>query len=190
MARSLRGVVLYDSIQYMYRDREKCKEYNRKYYRAHWKQEKERKAKERAEALANGLCGRCRKRPRETSISICSWCVKRMRAVDRRMHVRNKAECISAYGGKCACCGEGRLEFLTIDHPNNDGAEHRRPKAKMREGIKRTGAGVHIYRYLRKNGFPKEFRLLCWNCNCSRGFSGYCPHERERVDATRAAASS
>ncbi len=29
----------------------------------------------------------------------------------------------------------------------------------------------------KKDNYPKnDFRILCWNCNCSRGFSGYCPH--------------
>jgi hypothetical protein len=27
---------------------------------------------------------------------------------------------------RCACCGESRFEFLTLDHVNNDGKHHRR----------------------------------------------------------------
>jgi hypothetical protein len=28
------------------------------------------------------------------------------------------------------------------------------------------------------HGYPNnKYRVLCWNCNLSRGFYGYCPHE-------------
>lgn len=79
---------------------------------------------------------------------------------------------IVAYGGKCACCGEKRDEFLTIDHINGGGCKDRK-----------TRRGWTFYQWLRGQEYPKEnFRLLCWNCNCSRGFRGYCPHEREKLN--------
>lgn len=85
-----------------------------------------------------------------------------------------KAEMIVAYGGKCICCSEVRAEFLTIDHIYGGGHKERQT---------RTG-GVAFYAYLRRLGWPTDkYRLLCWNCNCSRGFSGYCPHEKERQEA-------
>jgi len=60
------------------------------------------------------------------------------------------------YGGKCVSCGETHLEFLTIDHINNDGATHR----------KEVGWGVRFYRWLIKNNFPQgDFQALCYNCN-------------------------
>lgn len=71
---------------------------------------------------------------------------------------------------KCTCCGETRIEFLTMDHINNDGAEHRR----------KIGRGNHITYWLRKNGFPEGFQVLCINCNFAKGHYGYCPHEIER----------
>jgi hypothetical protein len=72
----------------------------------------------------------------------------------------------------CACpgCGESRFEFLTIDHINGNGNKHR----------KITGRGSHFYLWLARNNFPDGFRVLCYNCNCSRGHLGYCPHEREK----------
>lgn len=69
----------------------------------------------------------------------------------------------------CACCSENRIEFLTIDHKKGDGNEHRK-KHKSN----------HIYEWLIKNGFPKEFRVLCMNCNFSLGKYGYCPHLHEQ----------
>lgn len=88
------------------------------------------------------------------------------RSRERQREVRQEA--IAAYGGKCECCGETHIEFLGIDHVNNDGHEHRR-----------SGIGGNIYFWLRKNGFPKDgrFRALCHNCNMSRAMYGGCPHE-------------
>ncbi len=78
-----------------------------------------------------------------------------------------RAEVLSAYGSRCACCGETTPEFLTVDHINNDGAAHRKViKSKL-------------YEWLRANSFPKAgFQLLCFNCNCAKGIHGQCPHTR------------
>lgn len=102
----------------------------------------------------------------------------RERALRRKYSEQAKREAIDAYGGICACCGEEHLEFLTIDHINGGGREHR----------KQSGAvGKYFYIWLRKQGYPQgELRVLCFNCNCSYGFYGYCPHERERERAVGA----
>lgn len=78
------------------------------------------------------------------------------------------------YGGVCACCGEGRAEFLTIDHIGERGVGTRHRK--------RVGC---VYRWLRMYGYPDGFRVMCYNCNLSAGFFGECPHvgERRRVMA-------
>lgn len=79
-----------------------------------------------------------------------------------------KAEVMEAYGGKCECCGEDHIEFLTIDHVNGDGAEHRSA----------LGKGRRVYADIKRQGFPKDkYRCLCLNCNISLGFYGYCPHK-------------
>lgn len=70
----------------------------------------------------------------------------------------------------CECCGETCIEFLSIDHINNDGAKHR----------KEVKSSVHIYRWLLKNKFPEGFRVLCINCNFALGHFGYCPHKSEQ----------
>jgi hypothetical protein len=76
---------------------------------------------------------------------------------------------ITAYGLVCACCDEPRLEFLTIDHVKGGGRKHR------------AEIGSQFYRWLRDNNYPKGFRTLCYNCNCSIGAYGYCPHDKERA---------
>jgi len=89
-----------------------------------------------------------------------------MREPSRRYRQKLRRAVLEAYGGICTCCGETHHEFLTIDHPNNDGAAHRK-----------TLKGLSIYKWLKDENYPDGFRVLCWNCNCSRGNYGYCPHE-------------
>jgi predicted DNA-binding transcriptional regulator AlpA len=84
---------------------------------------------------------------------------------------QSKLETITHYGGKCTCCGETKLHFLTIDHKNNDGADHRRKLGDPHFG------GIKIYRWLKKNSYPKEFQILCFNCNLGKYYNnGICPH--------------
>lgn len=96
---------------------------------------------------------------------------KNRRKILDKIKAKNRAlkvEVIGAYGGICACCGECHIEFLTIDHVNGDGHEHRR----------QVGKGRRIYADIKKQGFPQNgrFRVLCLNCNIALGFYGYCPH--------------
>lgn len=89
-----------------------------------------------------------------------------LRARDRAL----KQEVVNAYGGKCVCCGETILEFLTIDHTNGDGHLHRAA----------VGKGRRIYADLKARGFPRDgYQCMCLNCNISLGFYGYCPHRPE-----------
>jgi hypothetical protein len=99
-------------------------------------------------------------------------------AQQKRNNRNIRAIVIKEYGGRCACCGEGNEKFLSIDHINNDGAEHK----KKLFGSSRHGSSAALYRWLIKNGFPRDnFRLLCYNCNCGRQHNnGICPHEEER----------
>lgn len=82
---------------------------------------------------------------------------------------KERLECLIHYGGnppKCACCGELEIRFLTVDHTNNNGAEHRLK-------IKR----INIYYWLKNNAFPEGFQILCFNCNMGKAQNnGVCPH--------------
>ncbi len=74
---------------------------------------------------------------------------------------------------KCACCGIRGLDFLTLDHINNDGAKQRLQTL----GAKNMG-GMHTYSWLKKRGFPQGFQVLCWNCNAAKHINkGTCPHQ-------------
>jgi hypothetical protein len=84
---------------------------------------------------------------------------------NRLRQERLKRSVVESYGGHCVCCGENEIRFLTIDHVNHDGKEHRAP-------------GINVYQDLIKRGFPKDgFRLLCMNCNFATRFKIPCPHQ-------------
>jgi hypothetical protein len=71
----------------------------------------------------------------------------------------------------CVCCGERTLEFLALDHVNNDGAAHRRALVGSRTG------GTHFYTALRRSGYTyRDLVVMCHNCNSARAYYGRCPH--------------
>jgi hypothetical protein len=86
-----------------------------------------------------------------------------------------KVQVVNAYGGRCACCGEDEITFLSIDHIHGGGNQHRRSLGK-RYGV----AG--IYEWLRDRNFPKdEFRILCMNCQIATRYGRQCPHQKVDV---------
>lgn len=90
----------------------------------------------------------------------------KQRVQDRAAKIREAV--FTAYGGfVCACCAERNPMFLTIDHIEGcSGAERRK-----------QGLGHSFYAWLRRNGFPPGFRVLCYNCNLGRAKNGgVCPH--------------
>lgn len=83
-----------------------------------------------------------------------------------------RLEGIAAYGGKCQCCGESQVEFLTIDHING------RTDEIKHGGLPLTGK--KLWSRMKTLGWPKEhYQLLCFNCNCAKGIYGKCPHARD-----------
>lgn len=70
----------------------------------------------------------------------------------------------------CVCCGEAEIGFLSIDHIYGGGNRHRRELKGKR--------GVNFYRWLKQNGYPSGFQVLCFNCNFAKGHSleRVCPH--------------
>ncbi len=81
--------------------------------------------------------------------------------------VATRIEVIKHYGGKCVCCDESNLGFLTIDHINGGGTQHR----------KELGGGTAFYLWLLRHNFPPGYQVMCYNCNCGRALhDGICPH--------------
>ena len=91
------------------------------------------------------------------------------RAICLRSRRKIRMMALRAYGGespKCNCCGESEIKFLSIDHIENDGSEHRKKIGKN-----------NLYYWLKLNGYPKGFQVLCYNCNFAKGHYGKCPHK-------------
>lgn len=86
-------------------------------------------------------------------------------------YYRMQHQAMLAYGGYvCACCGETEPLFLTLDHVNGDGAEVRRNIGTL--------GGTKLYKWLRDNGWPPGYQVLCLNCNQgSYRNKGVCPHK-------------
>ena len=80
----------------------------------------------------------------------------------RQVRLRLKREVFAHYCGtidiKCALCPETDINLLSIDHINGDGAKHRR------EMMDRSFGGNRLYRWLRKQGYPDGFQVLCMSC--------------------------
>lgn len=94
---------------------------------------------------------------------------ERIKENGKRRRLADRVEAMNSYGGKCACCGETEVKFLTLDHSNGDGKAHRSEL--------RVGAGSEFYRKLREHGFPDcGLVVLCWNCHMAKDKWGECPH--------------
>lgn len=137
---------------------EKCRKYSREYARNHKEQVKIAQKKWREENKE-----RCR-----------VYAMQYHRANKPRYRgyrLKLKMSCLNAYGSTCACCGESKWEFLTIDHIKGGGTRHR-------EELKTVGSA--FYQWLKNNNFPSGYRVLCYNCNCCLGQHGYCAHVQRR----------
>lgn len=69
-------------------------------------------------------------------------------------------------GNKCNCCGEKEINFLQIDHINNDGFKERHINKHI----------VQYFEHIKNN--RSNFQLLCANCNWGKKMNnGICPHK-------------
>jgi 5-methylcytosine-specific restriction endonuclease McrA len=144
------------------------------------------KSQQRRDTLQQaGLCDKCGACPPEDNKRKCTECLRYFVEYNKSKYTdvispwmkeyrkKIRIEVISKYGGTCNCCGEHRIEFLGIDHKNNDGNEERRAL------YGRNNCGHVFYLKLRRESVRDDLQVLCHNCNLSKGFYGYCPHEHE-----------
>lgn len=87
--------------------------------------------------------------------------------LSRKYTQQLKEQVYSHYGKLCNCCGENNIDFLTIDHVNNDG--HKDKKLGKTTKL--------IMSYIIKNNYPNSFQILCMNCNFGKRKTGICPHK-------------
>ena len=147
----------------------------------------------------NGFCPRCGGQRSNKSFSYCEACREykrdyykrnRTKELTRRrkeyesdrakyaaqavkQRVRRRRLVFDAYGGsKCSCCGEKEELFLSIDHIEGGGVQHRKSIG--------AGSSTSLYNWLIKNRFPDGFQVLCMNCNHGKFRNGgVCPHKQQ-----------
>ena len=123
------------------------------------------------------ICSRCREKKEVTEFyervdqpgNYKSWCKKCHNQDTNDRNKRNREDALICYSGnppKCQCCGESHNEFLAIDHINGGGG-------KFRKASRET-----VFNFLKRNGYPEGYRVLCHNCNLAIGFYGKCPHTK------------
>ena len=88
---------------------------------------------------------------------------ERINEAQRRFQKRRRVQAIIAYGGKCECCQEGRIEFLTI--VKREGGE-----------VRGKSAGLQIGVWLWQHKYPEGYGVECLNCAGAHRYFGYCPH--------------
>lgn len=122
------------------------------------------------ERKSKGLCIRCGKIPHLKNQSRCEKCQQISTEVVRKSKAKLRDQVFTAYGGYvCKCCGETGRRFLSIDHIDESGSEHRK-----------IVDAATFYSWLRRNKYPKGFQVLCHNCNFAKGLcGGICPHKLE-----------
>ena|ERR1035437_10348569 len=109
---------------------------------------------------------------------ICKACRKvaypptdKTRATARKTAKKLKEKLVISYGSKCTCCGEAEIRFLTLEHRNKDGKEHRK-KMRSRD---------LIYRDVLRRGSPPEYTIYCMNCNFAERNGIPCPHKTKTL---------
>lgn len=110
---------------------------------------------------------------------------EKARICAKKSYNKIRLEILTYYSSKkypvCKCCGERGIDFLCIDHTKGNGAAHRR-EIGMAQGVgiqkhKVNIGGNGLGYWLKKNGFPRGFQVLCYNCNMGKKANKYCPHE-------------
>jgi serine/threonine protein phosphatase PrpC len=148
----------------------KCKKctilYSRKYYESNLEKHRQYAREKELKRRSAGLCLACGAKSKYRK-GYCKKCYDLRLSAHKTRRETRRDIVIQHYGGKCACCGEKEPRFLTLDHINNNGSEHRR-------SINRG----QFYPWVIKNGFPNDLQLLCWNCNLGKYHNnGVCPHK-------------
>ncbi len=99
---------------------------------------------------------------------------KSMVAANKKWLQKLKRDVLMGLGGKCGCCGESEMKFLTLHHIGGWGREHRMAYRG------KSGQDRRIFTDVKRLGFPRDlFGVLCWNCHMADQFHGGCPHKEE-----------
>lgn len=96
------------------------------------------------------------------------YCIPCTDLARKKRDQKVKQQVMDGYGGKCSCCGEDRLPFLTVEHTWHNGKADR-------EAIPSS----MWYRYLLRSHLPQNLGLtiFCMNCQLATKNSSICPHQ-------------
>ena len=97
--------------------------------------------------------------------SVCQSCQKWYARIKSRIL---KMEFIIAYGGYCQCCGEDKIELLTVEHIRNNG-----------HNLIYDSNIIQLILILKVKGWPEGYTVLCYNCNLSSKGDRPCCHTEE-----------
>lgn len=147
----------------MVRSKEEIKEYHKK-----WRKRNREKINKIATNYYRKNVEKMRKKGREY-YSKNKERLKPLHAKRKREYYKkNREEVIKHYAGnnlKCQNCGfNGGMDFLVIDHVNGGGRKERN----------KIGYNIMIKRII-KNNFPKEYNVICANCNNYKRINGKLP---------------
>lgn len=116
------------------------------------------KMKDGTVTISQSLCRNCRlevqREYRESNR-------QKLREFSQRYHREIKLKALRHYsknGSEPVCkeCGFSDIRALSIDHILGGGAQHR-----LKVGVK---TGTHFYHWLKKQGYPEGYQVLCMNC--------------------------
>jgi len=140
--------------QYYYSHREERLTKVKEYASEHQEEIKARRKKYKESGRKNEIASIWREKNRES-----------LRQQGRQYRKDLKYEVLSHYSIEekpiCELCLKNgdritNINLLTIDHIDGGGDEHRK---------KIGGGGQATYRWLKRNGFPGGYRVLCFGCN-------------------------
>jgi hypothetical protein len=83
----------------------------------------------------------------------------KVRGYKRRYYIKLRLSVLIHYSQghlKCSACGENHIEFLEIDHIYGGGNKHI------------AAIKTLFYVWLKRNGFPEGYQVLCSNCNIKK----------------------
>lgn len=92
---------------------------------------------------------------------------------NRELRHRITSEVFAHYGGRCTCCGT--TEALSIDHIDGKGGDHREELFG-----RRNSSSFAFHMWLRRNGYPSGYQVLCRPCNLSKCQNARCHIAHDR----------
>lgn len=101
-----------------------------------------------------GTCGYC-DQPVVPGYVVCQYHLQQQR--DHK--AETKLAALNAYGGpRCSQCGNASIDILEIDHIDGGGNQHRKQ-------VTQGAGGYPFHHWLKANGYPEGFQVLCPTCN-------------------------